>query len=73
MAWPIEHGSASGIVAFVGRQNEAEDEQLREQMKARLPGYMLPSAVHRVESLPLNANGKVNRKDLVTLLEEGRF
>jgi D-alanine--poly(phosphoribitol) ligase subunit 1 len=73
VAWPIEHGSASGIVAFVGRQNEAEDEQLREQMKARLPGYMLPSAVHRVESLPLNANGKVNRKDLVTLLEEGRF
>jgi amino acid adenylation domain-containing protein len=37
---------------------------LREFLGARLPEYMLPSAFVRVNSLPLNANGKVDRTAL---------
>ena len=70
VAWPMEHGSAEGIVGFVGGQNGREDSDYMEQIKTRLPSYMVPSVIHCVESLPLNANGKVNRKQLVTLLQE---
>jgi acyl-coenzyme A synthetase/AMP-(fatty) acid ligase len=41
-----------------------EPADLRVQLSARLPAYMLPSRWQRFERLPLNANGKVDRKAL---------
>ncbi|MFD1692297.1 AMP-binding protein [Azotobacter chroococcum] len=38
--------------------------QLRERLGRLLPDYMVPSAVVVLETLPLNANGKVDRKAL---------
>lgn len=73
VAWPTKHGSADGIVAFVSGQIGVDDPEVRALIKSRLPNYMVPSTIHRVDSLPLNANGKVNRNQLVALLEEGRF
>jgi acyl-coenzyme A synthetase/AMP-(fatty) acid ligase len=37
---------------------------LRARLAARLPAYMLPARWRRFERLPLNANGKVDRKAL---------
>jgi D-alanine--poly(phosphoribitol) ligase subunit 1 len=68
IAWPVAHGSASGIVAFVSGHVLDSDSAQRAMLKARLPGYMVPTSVRYVESLPLNANGKVNRKELALLL-----
>jgi len=39
-------------------------EDLRRFLKERLPEYMMPSAVMVIDSLPLTANGKVDRKAL---------
>jgi acyl-coenzyme A synthetase/AMP-(fatty) acid ligase len=50
-----------------------DDPEVRALIKSRLPSYMVPSTIHQVDSLPLNANGKVNRNQLIILLEEGRF
>ncbi len=36
----------------------------RQKLTARLPGYMLPSAIVTVESLPLTANGKIDQRAL---------
>ena len=35
---------------------------LRQSLKAVLPDYMVPSAIMVLEALPLNANGKIDRK-----------
>ena len=36
------------------------EEKLRRHLKERLPGYMIPSLLGRVEALPLTTNGKVD-------------
>ncbi|WP_242910394.1 non-ribosomal peptide synthetase [Actinomadura terrae] len=38
--------------------------ELRDQLALHLPGYMVPSTFTRVESLPLNQNGKLDRAAL---------
>ncbi|OEC33774.1 hypothetical protein A7D25_17270 [Pseudomonas sp. 21C1] len=40
---------------------------LREHLQTRLPAYMLPTHLQALESLPLNSNGKVDRKQLPQL------
>ena len=39
--------------------------RLRELLTGKLPSYMLPRLIHFVASLPLTANGKVDRRKLV--------
>ncbi|HEX5882907.1 MAG TPA: amino acid adenylation domain-containing protein [Pyrinomonadaceae bacterium] len=51
------------MVAYVVTADERERE-LRSYLKARLPGYMVPSLFVRMEQLPLLSSGKVDRRAL---------
>jgi amino acid adenylation domain-containing protein len=70
VAWPRTESSASGITAFV-QGEEADPRAIRKAMSANLPTYMVPKVVHRVDRLPLNANGKFDREALVKRLDAG--
>ncbi|KPF66591.1 hypothetical protein IP69_14590 [Bosea sp. AAP35] len=70
VAWPVTHGSAEGLVSFVVR-GEVAEEDIRVRMLASLPRYMMPAAIHRLETMPQNVNGKIDRRALVALLELG--
>jgi amino acid adenylation domain-containing protein len=57
------------LVAFyTGRCLEIDT--LRDRLGTSLPEYMIPSAIHWREELPLNANGKIDRKALAALAAE---
>lgn len=49
------------ILYYEGKKN---DEAIIEQLKMRLPEYMMPSRYVCIDQLPLNANGKIDRKQL---------
>ncbi|MFN6530351.1 condensation domain-containing protein, partial [Nostoc sp. ChiSLP03a] len=56
------------LVAYVVPQKEQSPTvpELRQFLKAKLPEYMMPSAIVLLESLPLTSNGKVDRRALPT-------
>ncbi|GAA4663869.1 hypothetical protein GCM10023214_65880 [Amycolatopsis dongchuanensis] len=56
-----EMGSKRLVAYIVG---ESEPDAVREFVAARLPSYMVPSAVVPLDRLPLTANGKVDRAAL---------
>ncbi|MDN0199221.1 amino acid adenylation domain-containing protein [Streptomyces sp. S.PNR 29] len=55
------------LVAFCSGRGPLDDGLLRERLAEALPAYMIPSAFHWRPSLPLTANGKVDRKALTAL------
>lgn len=69
IGWPVKDGSAEGIVAFVSG-TEVDLDWSRAQARKRLPDYMIPKDIRVVERMPLNANGKIDRKALAESLSE---
>ncbi|NPD30098.1 condensation domain-containing protein, partial [Corallococcus exiguus] len=59
-------GAEKRLVAYVAPKAGAtlEAESLKASLRQRLPEYMVPGAVVVLEALPLNSNGKVDRKAL---------
>ena len=72
MGWPVADGSAEGLVAFVTGTG-LDTAKLIATARQSLPDYMTPRAIHVLDALPLNANGKVDRPALVRGLESGDF
>jgi amino acid adenylation domain-containing protein len=52
------------ITLFYEAVGEASPASIRQELSRSLPKYMLPTAFHRLEALPRNPNGKVDRLKL---------
>jgi amino acid adenylation domain-containing protein len=70
VGWPQRSSSAGGIEAFM-TSAPVDVETVRERLKARLPSYAVPRRIHIIDCWPLNSNGKIDRKQLLKLLEAG--
>ncbi len=67
VGWPPTDSGAGGIVAFIADPG-VDTATLRSEIAVRLPGYMVPRRFELLEELPVNSNGKFDRKALLAML-----
>lgn len=60
------------IIAFLALSKYLNEDQVREFARQHLPAYMMPSRFYFLESLPKNANGKIDRNQLVNIAVESK-
>ncbi|MEO5378594.1 MAG: AMP-binding protein [Magnetococcus sp. DMHC-6] len=66
VGWPkVGGGNVTGVVGFVCG-SKLTDQEILEQCSQKLPYYMVPRRLMRLDQLPLNASGKI---DFLKLLE----
>ncbi|PYP82534.1 MAG: non-ribosomal peptide synthetase, partial [Blastocatellia bacterium AA13] len=59
-----EIGEKRLVGYVVEREKGASCEELRRYLEERLPGYMVPWSIVKLEKMPLTANGKLDRRAL---------
>ena len=52
------------LVAYVVADDEVSTNQLKDSLRQKLPEYMLPTLIVRLERMPLTPNAKLDRKNL---------
>ncbi|WP_215727419.1 non-ribosomal peptide synthetase [Rossellomorea vietnamensis] len=63
----VRGGDNDQLVAYVSfhkYEGENPKEELRSYLKEYLPDYMIPDLIVEIDKLPLNSNGKIDRKAL---------
>ncbi|MEO1626759.1 MAG: MupA/Atu3671 family FMN-dependent luciferase-like monooxygenase, partial [Bacteroidota bacterium] len=55
------------LVAYIVTQDSVQSKDLRQFLQDRLPAYMVPTSFLELASIPLTANGKINRKLLAQM------
>ncbi len=58
------------MVLFLKTKAEFSEREIKKLLKEHVPKYMIPDKVVMVESFPINKNGKIDRKELLKLIEE---
>ncbi len=72
LGWPLNQISAEAIVAFVSGDSLAES-VLIEKVKSVLPPYAVPQKLMMIDQMPLNPNGKIDRRALQQQLVDSSF
>lgn len=57
----------SHLVAYIVCKKNVKIDELKEYLKPLVPPYMIPNYFVKIKKMPLNSNGKVDRKYLKTL------
>ncbi len=55
------------LVGYVAGSERLDIDRLRSHLQQHVPEYMVPAALLQLDTLPLTANGKVDRKALIEL------
>lgn len=65
----VIHGQIKGlsqIIAVISTKSNEDDFIIKTDLKKILPHYMIPNKIYREKVLPKNANGKVDKRTLMT-------
>ena len=57
-------------MAYYVAKSPVTVEKIKAALGEKMPDYMIPRFFKRLEAMPLNANGKLDRKALKSLYEE---
>jgi amino acid adenylation domain-containing protein len=57
-------GDSMALVGYYRAEESVTPEEVKGQLRDRLPDYMVPSFLVRLDSFPLTPNGKIDRKAL---------
>ena len=68
LGWPATAKGADAIEVFL-QADACDTQRLLEQLRRRLPPYMIPRHVRLLSRFPLNSNGKFDRVALLKSLE----
>lgn len=71
VAWPVENETPQGLIAFVAGSS-VHAVEIQRRMAMSLQRYMVPGRIEALDALPVNINGKVDRKALFMRLEAER-
>ncbi|MGW3687065.1 amino acid adenylation domain-containing protein [Streptomyces sp. NPDC005125] len=66
----VGEGNGARLVGFYVADQELSSVDLHDLLSARLPAYMVPAHHFRLPELPLNENGKTDKRRLGELAEE---
>lgn len=69
LGWPPQQPSAECLYAVFLEDPELDTAQVMADCKQNLPEYMVPKQILLVPQIPLNANGKVDRRALSQQIE----
>jgi len=62
----LSPGQAETVYAFIqGKNNEFSIEEILQYCRQNLPEYMVPTEIIFIDKIPVNVNGKINRKALM--------
>ena len=59
-----EENNKKYIVTYYIEENSTKEEELIKYLKVALPFYMIPKKLVKLKELPINSNGKIDRKKL---------
>lgn len=57
------------LVAYIATTNTPDKSELRNYLQKKIPDYMIPDFYTILDSIPLNSNGKIDRKALPDITE----
>jgi len=69
LGWPMTESGAEAIEVFL-QTDDFDIKPLFQDLKRKLPPYMVPRNIRLLSHFPLNANGKFDRGALLKKLEE---
>lgn len=59
-----KHSMDPQLVAYYTSDSKIDNHAIKEKLRKELPGYMVPSFYLKLDAIPLNSNGKLDRKNL---------
>ena len=60
----VENNGDKLLVAYCVIQEEIDRDYIKRYLRNKIPDYMVPSYIVYLDSMPLNQNGKINKKNL---------